>query len=231
MARASRAVGGGLGSVRGGRYAGRLATFLCVVSAWVFFRAESVESAVDILRAMGGAYGVSLPRSWLAPSGRAVGDRPAGVDRRGRHGDARRLAAAGVADCGAGDCVGVAEYAADHGVVARRATVADLETDPALGGGRRGARDSRHPWPDSCLELHLLQLLGAPRFGTSRRSPSSRAPLAAAIAAFVGATDPFQVLRRARGTPNFYTVAEYQIPGNRAPLSARGGCRRHLDQQ
>ena len=37
--------------------------------------------------------------------------------------------------------------------------------------------------------------------------------LAGTTAAFVGATDPFQVLRRARGTPNFYTVAEYQIPG------------------
>ena len=65
--RALRARLGAAGSVRGGRYAGRLATFLCVVGAWVFFRAESVESAVDILRAMGGAYGVSLPRSWMAP--------------------------------------------------------------------------------------------------------------------------------------------------------------------
>jgi hypothetical protein len=37
--------------------------------------------------------------------------------------------------------------------------------------------------------------------------------LASLVATFVYLVDPFQVLRRASGVPNFYPVAQYQIPG------------------
>ena len=38
-----------------------IVTFLAVIVAWVFFRADSVESAVKILKGMVGGYGVSVP--------------------------------------------------------------------------------------------------------------------------------------------------------------------------
>jgi alginate O-acetyltransferase complex protein AlgI len=47
--------------------AARLLTFTGIVVAWVFFRADSVGTAVHVLRSMAGGYGVSLPRAWLAP--------------------------------------------------------------------------------------------------------------------------------------------------------------------
>ncbi|WP_324522764.1 hypothetical protein [Nitrosomonas europaea] len=40
----------------------RLITFLAVVIAWVFFRAPDIRTAVDILGAMVGMNGISLPR-------------------------------------------------------------------------------------------------------------------------------------------------------------------------
>jgi alginate O-acetyltransferase complex protein AlgI len=43
-------------------------TFLAVVIAWVFFRAESVDAALSILAAMVGINGVVLPGDWLADS-------------------------------------------------------------------------------------------------------------------------------------------------------------------
>jgi alginate O-acetyltransferase complex protein AlgI len=44
-----------------GRCAGMVMTFLCVVVAWVFFRAGSYEAALSLLRSMSGLNGVSLP--------------------------------------------------------------------------------------------------------------------------------------------------------------------------
>ena len=52
---------------RAARYASRLLTFACVVVAWVFFRAESMEAARAMIRSMAGLDGVSLPRSWMDP--------------------------------------------------------------------------------------------------------------------------------------------------------------------
>ena len=48
-----------------GRVAARTLTFLVVVIAWVFFRAESFEAAGRILTGMTGAHGVWLPASYL----------------------------------------------------------------------------------------------------------------------------------------------------------------------
>jgi D-alanyl-lipoteichoic acid acyltransferase DltB (MBOAT superfamily) len=42
-----------------------LITFLAVVVAWVVFRADSVNSALAILKAMAGMYGFNLPDAWL----------------------------------------------------------------------------------------------------------------------------------------------------------------------
>jgi D-alanyl-lipoteichoic acid acyltransferase DltB (MBOAT superfamily) len=47
--------------------AARLLTFTTVVVAWVFFRADSFDTAVRIERSMAGASGIALPRAWLAP--------------------------------------------------------------------------------------------------------------------------------------------------------------------
>jgi D-alanyl-lipoteichoic acid acyltransferase DltB (MBOAT superfamily) len=49
-----------------GRAAGCLVTFLAVVAGWVVFRADSVESAAAILRAMAGLNGLVVPDAWLA---------------------------------------------------------------------------------------------------------------------------------------------------------------------
>lgn len=48
-----------------GRIAGRLLTFLAVVVAWVFFRADSVATAVSMLKGMAGLNGLLLPDVWL----------------------------------------------------------------------------------------------------------------------------------------------------------------------
>lgn len=59
----------------GGALAAGLLTFIVVVIAWVPFRANSLETAVRILKAMGGLNGVSLPMGielhfpWLAAYG------------------------------------------------------------------------------------------------------------------------------------------------------------------
>ncbi|MBM3556509.1 MAG: MBOAT family protein [Alphaproteobacteria bacterium] len=45
-----------------GAWTGRIITFLAVVVAWVFFRAETVDSAIRMLKAMAGAEGFLLPR-------------------------------------------------------------------------------------------------------------------------------------------------------------------------
>jgi len=50
------------------RFGGRLLTFLAVVLAWVFFRAEDLPTAWRVLEAMSGAHGLSLPRSVVAPA-------------------------------------------------------------------------------------------------------------------------------------------------------------------
>jgi alginate O-acetyltransferase complex protein AlgI len=57
----------------GGRYAARLLTFTCVVVAWVLFRAETLHSAIGMIRGMAGGHGVALPRTWVAPLAEAWG--------------------------------------------------------------------------------------------------------------------------------------------------------------
>ena len=51
-------------SSRGGRALAVLATFVCVVVAWVFFRATSLTAAMDVLRGMFGSNGFVLPVEW-----------------------------------------------------------------------------------------------------------------------------------------------------------------------
>jgi alginate O-acetyltransferase complex protein AlgI len=59
-------------STRAGRLAGAAVTFLAVVVAWVFFRADSMASAIAVLKAMAGLNGVRLPAGTLAHWG-AIG--------------------------------------------------------------------------------------------------------------------------------------------------------------
>jgi D-alanyl-lipoteichoic acid acyltransferase DltB (MBOAT superfamily) len=59
-------------STTGGRLLGIAVTFYCVVVAWVFFRAPSIDSALLIVRAMLGFNGVSLPDNWLPATGPMV---------------------------------------------------------------------------------------------------------------------------------------------------------------
>jgi alginate O-acetyltransferase complex protein AlgI len=44
-------------------------TFLCVTVAWVFFRADTTNSALEIIKAMLGLNGFALPGAWLAKWG------------------------------------------------------------------------------------------------------------------------------------------------------------------
>ncbi len=46
-----------------GRRIGQVTTFLAVVVAWVFFRSENVSSAVEMLKAMAGDNGITVPAS------------------------------------------------------------------------------------------------------------------------------------------------------------------------
>lgn len=58
------------------RWSARLLTFLAVIVGWVFFRAESLDSAMSILRGMAGLNGVILPETWagkLGPLGAWLG--------------------------------------------------------------------------------------------------------------------------------------------------------------
>jgi D-alanyl-lipoteichoic acid acyltransferase DltB (MBOAT superfamily) len=48
-----------------GEVMGRLITFLAVVIAWVFFRAETVASALSILSGMMGLNGITVSQTWL----------------------------------------------------------------------------------------------------------------------------------------------------------------------
>lgn len=48
---------------RSGKFFARLITFLAIVIAWVFFRAESFDSAIIMLKGMSGEYGFILPTS------------------------------------------------------------------------------------------------------------------------------------------------------------------------
>lgn len=48
-----------------GRALGCLVTFLAVVAGWVLFRADSLDSALAILRAMAGGNGLTVPDVWL----------------------------------------------------------------------------------------------------------------------------------------------------------------------
>jgi D-alanyl-lipoteichoic acid acyltransferase DltB (MBOAT superfamily) len=53
-------------STRAGRALGCALTFVAVVAGWVVFRADSLDSALVILRAMAGFNGVVVPDAWLA---------------------------------------------------------------------------------------------------------------------------------------------------------------------
>jgi D-alanyl-lipoteichoic acid acyltransferase DltB (MBOAT superfamily) len=58
-------------SARGGAagaFAARVLTFLCVVVAWVFFKANSVGDALHVLRAMFGVGGIVMPEGMMAAS-------------------------------------------------------------------------------------------------------------------------------------------------------------------
>lgn len=44
-------------------------TMTCVMVAWVFFRADSVHAAANILRAMAGLNGIELPSYWFSANG------------------------------------------------------------------------------------------------------------------------------------------------------------------
>jgi alginate O-acetyltransferase complex protein AlgI len=86
--------------VPGALYAARLLTFAGVVVAWVFFRADTLDSAVRMIGAMAGGYGVALPRAWLAPlAARWGGALPAwiGVGGMGTLGGGTQLAWLGAA--------------------------------------------------------------------------------------------------------------------------------------
>jgi D-alanyl-lipoteichoic acid acyltransferase DltB (MBOAT superfamily) len=54
-----------------GRWTGRVLTFLAVVVAWVFFRAESLDAALHVLQGMAGLNGVVFPYRWLEKLGAA----------------------------------------------------------------------------------------------------------------------------------------------------------------
>jgi alginate O-acetyltransferase complex protein AlgI len=54
-----------------GRWTGRVLTFFAVVIAWVFFRADSLDSALHILKGMAGMNGIVLPYPWLTKLGAA----------------------------------------------------------------------------------------------------------------------------------------------------------------
>lgn len=43
----------------------KLITFLCVMIAWIFFRAESIDGAMRILQSLIGRFGFSLPLEYL----------------------------------------------------------------------------------------------------------------------------------------------------------------------
>ncbi len=49
-----------------------LLTFIAVTCAWVFFRATTLDSALTVLRGMGGEYGVALPGMVMARLGAAM---------------------------------------------------------------------------------------------------------------------------------------------------------------
>ncbi len=55
------------GAAASPRFAAQALTFAAVVAAWVFFRAESFDTAVRIEQSMAGLHGVALPRSWIVP--------------------------------------------------------------------------------------------------------------------------------------------------------------------
>jgi len=58
-----------LGGSALGRWSGRVLTFLAVIVAWVFFRAETPGSAMYVLRSMFGAGGIALPARWYEKLG------------------------------------------------------------------------------------------------------------------------------------------------------------------
>jgi D-alanyl-lipoteichoic acid acyltransferase DltB (MBOAT superfamily) len=56
-------------SSRWGRGIARTVTFFAVVVAWVFFRANSIDTAVGVFRGMVGLNGIILPKEWLSYAG------------------------------------------------------------------------------------------------------------------------------------------------------------------
>ncbi len=64
------------GGPRIGTVAGGLLTLLAVMIAWVFFRAESFDGALRLLRAMAGFDGIALPFHWQPGFGRLIAWEP-----------------------------------------------------------------------------------------------------------------------------------------------------------
>jgi D-alanyl-lipoteichoic acid acyltransferase DltB (MBOAT superfamily) len=60
---------GSLPVTRPERFAGFVLTFLAVLVAWVFFRAESFSGAIIMLEGMAGLHGMILPETWFARLG------------------------------------------------------------------------------------------------------------------------------------------------------------------
>ena len=70
-----------------GRALSVLCTFVCVVVAWVFFRATSLDSAVRVLQGMAGVNGLVLPVEWKT----TLGDLPLAFQPLEAFGGARQL--------------------------------------------------------------------------------------------------------------------------------------------
>lgn len=56
-------------SSRWGRVVAQTVTFFAVVVAWVFFRANSIDTALGVFRGMAGLNGIILPKEWLSYAG------------------------------------------------------------------------------------------------------------------------------------------------------------------
>jgi len=52
-----------------GRGIARTVTFFAVIVAWVFFRANSIDTALGVFRGMAGLNGIILPKEWLSYAG------------------------------------------------------------------------------------------------------------------------------------------------------------------
>ena len=70
----NRVWGSNLPKLPGARLMGTAITFISVMVAWVFFRAENVDSAFRILMGLSGANGYQFPIKWVPLLGKAFSD-------------------------------------------------------------------------------------------------------------------------------------------------------------